>query len=564
MRELRIGVAVAVVATILLVVVSGMDIILVFLAEFLAFAVLAAKACVGAALTAAGFVGLYLLRRQSHERLRQRDGAYALQMYNLLPFQWRILNFFRGLPSPKGIYDPNSNMGHGAIIADKIYTVEPAAGWDRQLAYATEIERSNRVRAAVPGDATRALPWGVREKDRVINNAPTARLLAGAYDKPVPVQKPVDAAHMLPAPEPVTVPAQVKEWTPESAVKLSTRTKLCMGVRGDGELTWWDMRNVPHLRYHGATQGSGKTTAIQALAAGSVYTGAHLILMDRRRFKDWSAFGDRAERINTTDSTLFANALKRLFEVYQERDILLGRHGAANISELPDVPKRIVAIISEYGAVASQAESDGVGKEANYYLDQLLRQAGAAGIHIVFEDQVPDKWPKGMAGNASPVIGKMPVYAGYACGYTGRDGKGGTDTFPSYTFWYEGEFFRSLNVTPVLPSIVGRYPALAEKVIDGECSVRSVRSEALEGGIEAPGYPIRQNERTNERQNAPVWEVKDDGPTDLQAAVWAWRDGNPNGTQAKLRRDFEAKGLPIARSYANTCWHRWPGNGVTE
>lgn len=49
------------------------------------------------------------------------------------------------------------------------------------------------------------------------------------------------------------------------------------------------------------------------------------------------------------------------------------------------------------------------------------------------------------------------------------------------------------------------------------------------------------------------------GPTDLQAAVWHWREQHPSGTQAELRRDFDARGIGIARGYANELWHKWPG-----
>lgn len=553
MKELKIGIAAAIVVSMALVTFSGMDLILVFLGELLTLFVLAGRLCLGGVMVAGSIFSLYMMRRQRQESLRQRDGAYALREYSLVPWTVRFVNALKGIPSPTVVYDPNSNLGHAAVIADKIYTVDPSAGWDRQLAYNQEIEKTRRVQAAVPGDNARLLPWGVREGSGGKVNAPTARLLAGAYDKPAKVQV-VDAGHMLPAPVEIDVqPARV--WTPESAVKLATRTKLPMGVQDNGELVWWDMKSTPHLRYHGATQGSGKTNALQTLAAAAVVTNAHLIIMDRRRFKDWGAFGNRAERVDTTDSRAFVQGLVRLHDVYKERDVLLGQHGAANISELPDVPKRIVCIISEFGAMTAQAQADGVLKDAMYALEQILRQAGATGIHMLFEDQVTDKWPKGIEGNAIPVIGKMPAYAGMACGYQGRGG--GTDTFAPYTFWYEGAMFKSLHMAPALPGLLGRYPDAKERVIDGEYSVRSVRSVGVEGGIEAPGYPVRTNERQNERQNAPIWAEKEDIPTDLQAAVWEWRDAYPNGTQAELRRAFAESGIEITKSYVHTLWHRW-------
>lgn len=47
--------------------------------------------------------------------------------------------------------------------------------------------------------------------------------------------------------------------------------------------------------------------------------------------------------------------------------------------------------------------------------------------------------------------------------------------------------------------------------------------------------------------------------TDLQRMVWAWRDANPDGTQAELREEFAARGIEITRSWVHTCWHKWEG-----
>lgn len=52
--------------------------------------------------------------------------------------------------------------------------------------------------------------------------------------------------------------------------------------------------------------------------------------------------------------------------------------------------------------------------------------------------------------------------------------------------------------------------------------------------------------------------------TDLQAAVWQWRDAHPQGTQADMRRDFDASGITIARGYAHECWHKWAAQRVED
>ncbi len=64
-----------------------------------------------------------------------------------------------------------------------------------------------------------------------------------------------------------------------------------------------------------------------------------------------------------------------------------------------------------------------------------------------------------------------------------------------------------------------------------------------------------------EKPPRPSVPPKPEGPTNLQTAVWAWRDAHPTGTQAELRGDFAARGIEIARGYAHECWHKYPGNG---
>lgn len=63
-------------------------------------------------------------------------------------------------------------------------------------------------------------------------------------------------------------------------------------------------------------------------------------------------------------------------------------------------------------------------------------------------------------------------------------------------------------------------------------------------------YGRRRSNARRGRMNA--------GKTDLRM-VWAWRDANPDGTQAELREEFAEREIEITRSWVHTCWHKWPG-----
>ena len=416
-------------------------------ADMLAFTV---RACLGTAILVIAAVGAWFLLRQQYERDRQRDGAYALREYHTEPWTRRLLNVLTGKPSPKVILDANAMLTHAAMIYRGVHLAEPPAGWDRQLAYLGDVERTRRVQAALPGDSVLGNP--LVNLQRGVNgfaNAATARFAAGNYDKPIRTSTFVDPI----APEPARLPAP--ELTGMDAVEQSSPASIVMGQTADGALVRWNMAQTPHLRYHGMTQGSGKTNAIQTVAAGALATGAHLVICDRVQFKDWGDFDGRAELVDTSDPAQLAAACLRLYNIYLGRTLMLKQAGAKNIAQHGKM-QRIVVVISEFGAQLADARADGIGREVEYPLKQLARLAGSTGIHIVAEDQAVEQWPRPLIANLSPAIGKMPDHAGQACGYHGRGG--GTGSFPSYTFWYEGATFSTPHMEPDLPAIMATVP----------------------------------------------------------------------------------------------------------
>ena len=529
------------------------DLIPLWARHFMALAGMGVRVCGGLVVLLVLIACLWLLLWQAHERNRQRDGAFALREYWLEPWPKRFANWLIGKPSARAIYDPNANMSHAAVIAGAVFAVEPAAGWDRQLAYQQDIERTRRAQAAVPGDGVMSLPWSNVGRGGVAN-APTGRFLAGAYDKaikpPVTIDAP-PAVPQLPPPAPRTAPEIVGSSRPSAPA---------LGETTGGEIVRWDMATAPHLSFHGQTRGAGKTNAIQTIAAGALRTGAHVVVFDPAHHKDWGEFAHCAELVDAAEPAALADGAARLLTIYHNRTRQLAATGARDVTQMARPPQRIVVVICEFGAQCELARAEGVIADVETPLLQLARKAGAAGVHLVFEDQVMEHWPRAMSGNTTKAIGRMPLYAAQACGFVPRRGIS-TETLERGEFWFGGQLVRTPDMQPVLRALLSDVPAPRHMVMltPPWVGVRSASETEGDGG--AGGVrPEVANERTNER--TPVEPV---GPTDLQAAVWAWRDAHPNGTQAEMRREFEARGIDIARGYAHECWHKWPGpNGKLD
>ena len=393
---------------------------------------------------------LWLLRRQSMEHARQRDGAFALREYWLEPLPRRVWNWLAGRPSARGVLDMSANLSHAAVVRDTIYTMEPPAGWDRQLAYAHDVERTRRAQAVTPGDGVLGLPWYGGDVRGGIANAATGRLVAGAWDRtPKPPTIEPSAAPMLPPPA---------DLSPAAAVGESRPAALVLGQADGGDLVRWDLAQTPHLRFHGSTQGAGKTNAIQVVTVAALRTGAHVVVCDRVGFKDWTDFARCAELVDTADPALLADVLARLLTIYHNRTGLLAKAGARNIGAYRGEMQRIVVVISEFGAQMATARGEGMGADVEAPLVELARLAGATGIHIVAEDQAVRGWPRELTANLIPIIGRMPLYAAQACGWQGR-GSVTPETFARGTFWFGGRTFAAPHMEPELRGLLATVPA---------------------------------------------------------------------------------------------------------
>lgn len=399
------------------------------------------------ALVGGGLLGWAWWHGKSVESLRQRDGHYPVQRVKLK--DGRIVYI-----------DLNQVVGPALTIdrnTGEITEHEPAAGWQVQSVVRALVERTRQMQAMFQGDASKATQWGSQSKSENLTAA-AARLAAGAYDKPAgpTLAPPAVAALQEPEPEPA------RTWSVRDAFQNNTNTRLVLGQTDSGQLVYWDMMQTPHLRFHGQTQGSGKTNALQTVAAGAARTGAHLIVLDRRSFKDWSEFAGIAELVDSRDPRRFAAAVLALQRVYQERDQLLGQHGAPNIMALPDAPPQVVAVVSEFGALCEVAAGEGVLDDVLAPLKLILREAGATGVHVLFEDQAVDRrWPRGISTNAEPVCGRLPKNYGAAGGYDYAH------QLAPYTFHYAGAVFNTWHMRPALRGLLAAAPDLGETLVSG-------------------------------------------------------------------------------------------------
>lgn len=458
-----------------------------------------------------------MLDRHRRAAMRQHDGAYSLQRIKLRN-------------GATVLYDPNLSFSPVTVFHPEHGVAQPQfASETAQLQFRMEVERTRQLQAMYPGDDARMHRYGYASD---IPRTPTGGRPALAGGRPAlapPVT--VDSTAVTGGePQPVTAP-----WRLQDAVYQNTRTKLVMGQSPEYEIVRWDVTTVPHLRVHGMTQNSGKTNLIRCIAANALRSGYHVIVADRRRFKDWQEFKGRAELVDVRDPAAFGAVAHHLARVYGERDDLLARNGAPNIAALREPPQRILLVVAEFGALCAEAairrELDGM----LHPLGQILREAGATGVHVVIEDQVVDeRWPRGISTNAAPVSGVLPQNYGAAGGYHHAH------KLPPYTFHFEGSEFRTFDVSAAVPNMLANVPQMTPIL------------PAFDRSVTQETHPLPLVEAQNERRTNERAE-----PTELQSNVWQWRSEHPDGTQAQMRRDFEAAGITITKSYAHECWHAY-------
>jgi hypothetical protein len=525
------------------------DAITVFAADMVAFAALAVRACLGTGVFAVGITGLWWVKRQSDERNRQRDGAFALREYHVEPWTKRMVNTLTGKPSPRVILDVNAMMTHAAMVYQGVHLAEPPAGWDRQLAYMGDVERTRRVQAAIAGDSVLGNPFvNLQRGIGGVANAATGRMLAGAYDKPI---KPQPQTIDQPQAQITMQPANV---TLGDAMRRTEEQSWPLGYAEDGTLATFNPLWHSHAAIVGSP-GTGKTTSVgYLLAAHALRQGWHVVILDADNGVAWSPFVQWAEHAET-DTDAFPGQVDVLTQELNRRMGIMKDAGVTDISGVSGI-RRMLIVIEEYGDLIAtlRMRSRAAADEIDTKVDTLLRRGRKAGMHFGLIDQYPENWSNQIiAGTKFRAVFQLGPNQGakveeYKAGELPARG----------VFLNRGKRYTAWHAQPPLRQLLADVPAMSvpTRILGGAAFGRSVDTW---GGESTSG-----SERPNAYTEQPAPNAVDDGPTDKQAAVWAWRDAHPEGTQADLRREFEHRGIEIARGYVSDLWHKWTPGGSTN
>jgi hypothetical protein len=344
----------------------------------------------------------------------------------------------------------NPNLATSAVVVNEweqgVVEVEPAGGWERQLLVRLAVEKTNALRAMYPGDDVR--------RDRYGAMSDTPRLAVGGLRALTDDQK-------VPALPPGVGPVIEGRATPVRltfAQALAGNTAIGFAVGLDvqtGAVVRWNLERHPHVRFHGTTQGSGKTNLAKHLVLGLLAQGAHVVVLDRRKFKNFAELQGYVECIPTNDPWNFVAAMQQLCAIYQERDRLLGAQGVADITGLAQPLPRYGVLLCEFGSLCEVAQAEGVLDQALQSLTLVMREAAATGVHLLFEDQTTQKgiWPRAVKANASAVFtGYLPLNEGQAGGYHHAHKLG------QYEFHYDGQILKGWDLQVEVSAVLRMLP----------------------------------------------------------------------------------------------------------
>lgn len=468
---------------------------------------------------------------------RPVDGAFPLQRrrIHIWPANTPFLPaFFSWLAGDEVFVNINTMVGSAAIVnRDGFRELEPAAGWERQTEVRKQVEVTNRVRAMFPGDAARM--------DRHGSMSHSPRASAGLLREVARPALPGPNASPMPSQQDAIAEGQYR-WMAVDAIKQNTATSFALGLTRDNSIVNWDIFTAPHLRVHGQSQGSGKTTLIKTLATGVLRAGHRAIVLDRRQFKDWSSFRPYIEAVDNMQPGAFLGTLTQIEQLYLSRDRRLGAAGAGNVARLGD--ERVFLIISEFGSACRMAKANGDYEEIERVLKNIMAESASTGVHLVFEDQVRDgNWPAVVRGNADVVTGYLPEDSARAGGYNKAYKLRG------YKFHYGGAIFKSWNIELEAADLLrGVQPAPA-RLINPSSFLPSL------------GARDAQNAAENTIMQEGRKEGRIIGDTELQRMIWDWRD-NKRGSQAAFIRYLrETTGQTVTDGYVSKVWNRPNASG---
>jgi len=364
------------------------------------------------------YVGWMYYRRERSREFRAVDGAFPLQRQKLAGGGYIYIDPNK-MVSAAGVFHPE----HGWT------EIEPVAGWETQRAIALAIQHTRSLAAITPGDDAMIRTHGSIMQPK----------LPASITKMIPTPKP---DQLPPVPAPVPSPQNLI-----TATNGPQTTRLAIGEDShSGALVSWDLTTHPFVRIHGATR-SGKTNLALLLVAQAIRHGFEVVILDRRRGKDWGIFQTHAQVIDARDSAVLINTLKEEVARYEARDELLGKHGAADLKALAQKTgksyKRRLIVVEEMGTQTLQlkAQKGDVYENFNTNLIKLTTEAGATGIHGLYIDQVPKVWDGTVRYNCAAIIFSLSDYGGRVAGYPLAH------KLKKYQCFYDGQIINAGHLT---------------------------------------------------------------------------------------------------------------------
>lgn len=304
---------------------------------------------------------LYDKRRESWARAV--DGTFALQTFKAAG-QYYVTD-----PNKATFGVFGQNQVTGELITDA-----SIIGPDRQLAYATTVQKTRTVSAGNHGDG--------------IRYAAHAKLLAGAYDKPVshiPYEQ-LEVADDQPMPS---------NWQPLSlidAFKQSQPDRWLLGQNATGACEF-DIFSTVHTGLLGATK-CGKTSSTALLMAlNAAKHGMKVIALDGAGGVDWQPYSDKFE-VYETDYTMIGDQLDQIVRLHEQRTKALKLAGKPNIDELDYHIPSLFVILEEFGRTMQSFKAANKNQyEATVNaLSTLMRVSRKTGIYFLIIDQSMAGW----------------------------------------------------------------------------------------------------------------------------------------------------------------------------
>jgi len=323
-----------------------------------------------------GFV--YVVAKIQAPTYRLKDGAYPI-LTRMIGGTWNIV-------------DPNKAIGVTTqVTADDVGYAGQFADPNAQLHLLDSVQRTRTMQAM----------------KQPVKHVAQAKLLAGVFDKPVPIRVVGESAKLLPEPTTGIAILPLQE-----AIRQSDRDEWVLGQSpDDGTLFRFNLGNSVHLGLVGATKSGKTSSTAYLLAYYALRNGMNLIALDGAGGVDWKPWADYAEVYDTNYINL-PSYVGQINQLHNQRMDLVKQFGVATIDEVTSITTPHVLVIMEEFGYMMQALK-GVDRktydQTESALSNLMRVSRKSGIHFLLIDQNPAKWP-------TTIVANIKQYVSYRVG----------------------------------------------------------------------------------------------------------------------------------------------------